>query len=118
MRELAFLNKGIKLTLTDERQELEDSTFRNEVFHSQGGLKEFVTFIDGTREKLIPEPIYCESDKHGIPIEIAFQYISGCGLEFFTSSLEIIKSINSIIPNFERTVSTVFLIELEHTATL
>lgn len=77
LRELAFLNKGIKLTLTDERQELEDSTFRNEVFHSQGGLKEFVTFIDGTREKLIPEPIYCESDKHGIPIEIAFQYNTG-----------------------------------------
>ncbi|MCL9979884.1 MAG: DNA topoisomerase (ATP-hydrolyzing) subunit B [Bacteroidia bacterium] len=77
LRELAFLNKGIKLTLTDEREELEDSTFRMEVFHSQGGLKEFVTFIDGTREKLIPEPIYCESDKHGIPIEIAFQYNTG-----------------------------------------
>jgi DNA gyrase subunit B len=77
LRELAFLNKGIKLTLTDEREELEDWTFRTEVFHSQGGLKEFVTFIDGTREKLIPEPIYCESDKHGIPIEIAFQYNTG-----------------------------------------
>ena len=77
LRELAFLNKGIKLTLTDEREELEDLTFRTEVFHSQGGLKEFVTFIDGTREKLIPEPIYCESDKHGIPIEIAFQYNTG-----------------------------------------
>jgi DNA gyrase subunit B len=77
LRELAFLNKGIRLTLTDEREELEDSTFRTEVFHSQGGLKEFVTFIDGTREKLIPEPIYCESDKHGIPIEIAFQYNTG-----------------------------------------
>jgi len=77
LRELAFLNKGIRLTLTDERQELEEGEFRTETYHSQGGLKEFVTFIDGTREKLIPEPIYCESDKHGIPIEIAFQYNTG-----------------------------------------
>lgn len=77
LRELAYLNKGIHLTLTDEREKDENGEFRSELFFSEGGLKEFVTFIDGTREKLIPEPIYCESDKYGIPIEIAFQYNTG-----------------------------------------
>jgi DNA gyrase subunit B len=77
LRELAYLNKGIHLTLTDEREKDEEGNFREEIFFSEGGLKEFVTFIDGTREKLIPEPIYCESDKYGIPVEIAFQYNTG-----------------------------------------
>jgi len=77
LRELAYLNKGIHLTLTDERVKEEDGSFKQEIFFSEGGLKEFVTFVDGTREKLIPEPIYCESDKHGVPIEIAFQYNTG-----------------------------------------
>jgi DNA gyrase subunit B len=77
LRELSYLNKGIHLSLTDERDLDEAGVARKEVFFSQGGLKEFVTFIDGTRERLIPEPIYCESDKHGIPIEIAFQYNTG-----------------------------------------
>ena len=77
LRELAYLNKGIHLTLIDERDKDEEGKVREEIFYSEGGLKEFVTFIDGTRERLIPEPIYCESDKHGIPIEIAFQYNTG-----------------------------------------
>lgn len=77
LRELAYLNKGIHLTLIDEREKDEEGNFREEIFISEGGLKEFVTFIDGTREKLIPEPIYCESDKYGIPVEIAFQYNTG-----------------------------------------
>ncbi|MGB0269832.1 MAG: DNA topoisomerase (ATP-hydrolyzing) subunit B [Bacteroidia bacterium] len=77
LRELAYLNKGIHLTLTDEREKDEEGNFREEIFFSEGGLKEFVTFIDGTREKLIPEPIYCENDKYGIPVEIAFQYNTG-----------------------------------------
>ena len=77
LRELAYLNKGIHLTLIDEREKDEEGNFREEIFFSEGGLKEFVTFIDGTREKLIPEPIYCESDKYGIPVEIAFQYNTG-----------------------------------------
>ena len=77
LRELAYLNKGIHLTLTDEREKDEEGNFREEIFFSEGGLKEFVTFIDGTREKLIPEPIYCENDKYGMPVEIAFQYNTG-----------------------------------------
>jgi len=74
LRELAFLNKGIKLTLTDEREELEDGSFLSELFHSEGGLKEFVQFLDGGRPSLIAEPIYVEGIKNGIPVELAMQY--------------------------------------------
>jgi DNA gyrase subunit B len=77
LRELAYLNKGIRLVLTDERNKDEEGNFHSETFFSEGGLKEFVGFIDGTRERLIPEPVYCESDKYGIPVEIAFQYNTG-----------------------------------------
>lgn len=77
VRELAFLNKGITLHLIDEREPDEEGNFRKETFHSEGGLKEFVRFIDGTRERLIPEPVYAESDKYGMPVEIAFQYNTG-----------------------------------------
>ena len=74
LRELAYLNKGIKLTLTDERDVQEDGSFRFEEFFSQGGLKEFVKFLDGTRTPIIPEPIYVEGNKQGIPVELALQY--------------------------------------------
>ncbi len=74
LRELAFLNKGITLTLTDEREKLDDESFFQEVFHSDGGLKEFVAFLDGTRASFLPEPIYIEGIKNGIPVELAFQY--------------------------------------------
>lgn len=74
VRELSFLNKGIRLTLTDEREELEDGTFRKDVFFSEGGLQEFVKFLDGNRSSLIPEPIYVEGIKQGIPVELALQY--------------------------------------------
>lgn len=74
LRELAFLNKGITLTLTDERERLEDGSFLTEVFHSDGGLKEFVNFLDGTRASFLPEPIYIDGIKNGVPVELAFQY--------------------------------------------
>jgi len=74
LRELAFLNKGIKLTLTDERESQEDGSFLSETFLSEGGLKEFVKFLDGTRTSIIPEPIYVEGIKQGIPVEMALQY--------------------------------------------
>lgn len=74
LRELAFLNKGISLTLTDEREVNEDGSFLSETFKSEGGLKEFVQFLDGTRPSLIPEPIYVEGIKSGIPVELAMQY--------------------------------------------
>jgi DNA gyrase subunit B len=77
LRELSFLNKGIRLTLTDKRYQNEDGSFVNDNFFSEGGLSEFVNFLDGTRDSLIPEPIYAEGEKAGVPVEIAFQYNSG-----------------------------------------
>jgi DNA gyrase subunit B len=77
VRELSYLNKGITIHLIDEREKDEEGNYRSETFHSQGGLKEFVRFIDGTRETLIAEPVYAESDKFGVPVEIAFQYNTG-----------------------------------------
>lgn len=74
LRELAYLNKGIRLSLTDEREKNDDGTFIKEEFHSEGGLREFVKYLDGTRTPLIPEPIYVEGIKQGIPVELALQY--------------------------------------------
>jgi DNA gyrase subunit B len=74
LRELAFLNKGIRLTLTDERVTEDNGEFLYEEFFSEGGLKEFVKFLDGTRVPIIPEPIYVEGTKQGIPVELALQY--------------------------------------------
>jgi len=74
LRELSFLNKGIKLTLTDERELNAEGNPVTELFHSEGGLKEFVQFLDGNRPSLIAEPIYVEGIKNGIPVELALQY--------------------------------------------
>ena len=74
LRELSFLNKGIRLSLTDEREINEDGQLKSDVFYSEGGLREFVKFLDGTRHSLIPEPIYVEGIKQGIPVELSLQY--------------------------------------------
>lgn len=74
LRELAYLNKGIRLTITDLREPLEEGGFKSDTFYSQGGLKEFVSYLDNTREKLIPEPIYIENNKGTVPVEVAMQY--------------------------------------------
>lgn len=74
LRELAFLNKGIRITLTDLREKDENGNPLFEEFYSEGGLKEFVAYLDDNREKLIPEPIYFEDDKGEIPVQVALQY--------------------------------------------
>jgi len=74
LRELAFLNPGIRITLTDLREKDENGHPRTSEFLSQGGLPEFVEYIDATRDKLIPKPIYIESDKGGIPVQVALSY--------------------------------------------
>jgi DNA gyrase subunit B len=74
LRELSFLNKGIKLTLTDLRQLDETGKPFYEEFYSTRGLLEFVEYMDSTREKLIPEPMYFESTKGTIPVEVAILY--------------------------------------------
>ncbi len=74
LRELSFLNKGITLTIVDEREVLENGQFKSSVFFSEGGLQEFVKFLDGNRQSIIPDPIYVEGIKQGIPVELALQY--------------------------------------------
>ena len=74
MRELAYLNKGIRITLQDRRQLDENNQPLQEDFLSEGGLKEFVSYLDGGKEKLIDEPIYIEGEKGGIPVEVAMLY--------------------------------------------
>ena len=74
LRELAFLNAGIRLNLTDEREKDEDGNFKFETFYSEQGLKEFVEYLDATREKLIDDVIHITTEKNGIPVELALQY--------------------------------------------
>jgi len=74
MRELSFLNKRISLTLIDERERDDEGNFITELFYSDNGLTDFITYLDETREKLIPESIYMEGEKNDIPVEIAMQY--------------------------------------------
>ena len=90
LRELAFLNKGIKITLTDEREEVDEfvqdesgeskatgrKVFRSDVFYSEKGLSEFIEYLDAGAQTIIPQPVCIASDKI-IPIDIALQYNSG-----------------------------------------
>jgi DNA gyrase subunit B len=76
MRELAYLNKGINITLEDRRVTNDDGSHPGDVFYSQGGLREFVEYLDANREKLIEDVIYMEGERNGIPVEVAMQYNS------------------------------------------
>lgn len=75
LRELAFLNKGITITLTDEREKNEDGSYKSETFYSKEGLNEFVKYIDNAKEPIMENPIHIES-KEGdeIPVEVALRY--------------------------------------------
>ena len=73
LRELAFLNAGITLTLTDKREKVEDG-FKSETYYSKEGLKEFVEYIDESRENLIENVIHISTEKNGTPVEIAMVY--------------------------------------------
>ncbi|MDR1055245.1 MAG: DNA topoisomerase (ATP-hydrolyzing) subunit B [Prevotellaceae bacterium] len=87
LRELAFLNKGVHLYITDEREyqhddrngdtPVEERVYKRDHFYSEDGLREFVQYLDRTREKLTEKPIYLETEKAGIPVEIAMQYNTG-----------------------------------------
>ena len=90
LRELAFLNKGIKITLTDEREEVDEfvqdesgeskatgrKVFRSDIFYSEKGLSEFIEYLDAGAQTIIPQPVCIASDKI-IPIDIALQYNNG-----------------------------------------
>ncbi|MFA7155408.1 MAG: ATP-binding protein, partial [Proteiniphilum sp.] len=74
LRELAYLNAGLTLTLTDKRYPREDGSFKTERFYSETGLEEFVLYIDKNKDSLIQDPIHITTEKNGIPIEIAMTY--------------------------------------------
>jgi DNA gyrase subunit B len=92
MRELAFLNSGIKILLKDMREKDENGEPKTEFFLSEGGLVEFVEYLDSTREKLIPQPIYIENDKGDIPIQVALSYNSS----FSETLVSYVNNINTI----------------------
>lgn len=79
MRELAYLNAGIKITLTDLRQKEENGEYKKELFHSEEGLKEFVRFVDSSREHLVNDVIYINTEKQGTPVEVAIMYNTSYG---------------------------------------
>ncbi len=92
LRELSFLNKGVTLTITDKRMKDENGEPVFESYLSIDGLKEFVQYLDDTREKLIEEPIYMDGEKAGIPVEVAMQYNSS-----FAENLQsYVNNINTI----------------------
>lgn len=74
LRELAYLNKGVTIRITDKRTKNETGEFTTHTFLSQGGLREFVTFLDSNREQLIGDVIYMDGEKSGIPVEVALVY--------------------------------------------
>ena len=91
LRELAFLNSGIRIQLIDHR-ETEDGADKEEEFFSEGGLKEFVQYLDATREQLIPEPVFIEGDKGGIPVQVAISY----NTSFSENVVSYVNNINTI----------------------
>jgi len=74
MRELAYLNKGITVHLIDKRNTKEDGSFEGETFYSEEGLKEFIKFLDASRDPLMKDVISFEGEKNGVPVEVAMIY--------------------------------------------
>lgn len=74
MRELAFLNKGIRITLVDLRSADDNGKHREDLFFSEGGLREFAQYLDRNREPLITDVIYFEGEREGIPVEVSLTY--------------------------------------------
>ncbi len=109
LRELAYLNKGIRLVLTDERERDDDGNFISNEFFSEGGLAEFVQFLDGTREPLIEQPIVVEGERENVVVELAMQYNTS-----FTENVHsYVNNINTIeggthVSGFRRAITRVF----------
>ena len=87
LRELAFLNKGIRIVLTDKREE-----DKQEIYHYEGGIKEFVTYLNRNKEVLHPEPIYVEGERDGIIAEISLQYNDGYNENLYSFANNIMKT--------------------------
>ncbi len=74
LRELSYLNQGVTIAITDKRSKDEEGNFINDVFYSEDGLKEFIRYLDATREQLTSDVISMEGEKNGIPVEVAMVY--------------------------------------------
>lgn len=92
LRELAFLNAGIRLNITDRRVVKEDGSFKSESFYSENGLQEFVKYIDRSKESLIDDAIHIVTEKNGVPVEIAMTYNTSYNENVFTY----VNNINTI----------------------
>ena len=92
LRELSFLNAGIKISLTDKREKNDDGSFLSEEFFSEGGLIEFVQYLDASREQLIPSPVYMEGEKGEIPVQVAMTY----NTSFAENVVSYVNNINTI----------------------
>ncbi|MHB9147079.1 MAG: DNA topoisomerase (ATP-hydrolyzing) subunit B [Candidatus Amoebophilus sp.] len=90
--ELAYLNAGLTIELTDLREQDQEGNFLQETFHSEGGLAEFVAYLDNAREKLIPQPIYMEGEKYDVPVQVALSYNTG----FTENVVSYVNNINTI----------------------
>ncbi len=109
MCELAYLNKGIAITLTDKREKDENGNFLSERFYSEKGLVEFVKYLDGNREKLISEPIVTEGSRDNVIVEIALTYNTG----YNENVHSYVNNINTIeggthVAGFRRALTRVF----------
>ncbi len=92
LRELAFLNKGVHLNITDKRSKDDSGNYIRNEYYSTEGLKEFIRFLDATREPLIEDSIYLDTEREGIPVEAALQYNTG----FTESVYSYVNNINTI----------------------
>lgn len=92
LRELAFLNAGIHITLTDLRSTNDEGEAEEEEFHFEGGLIEFVDYLDNNREKLIPSPVYIDSEKGEVPVQVALTYNSS----YTENVVSYVNNINTI----------------------
>ncbi|MHA7101589.1 DNA gyrase subunit B [Roseivirga pacifica] len=92
LRELAFLNAGITITLEDKRDQDENGNNLGETFHSEGGLIEFVEYLDESRETLIDKSIYIEGEKNGVPVQVAMSY----NTSFSEHVVSYVNNINTI----------------------
>lgn len=109
LRELAFLNRGIRLTITDLRESDDDGNHLHDEFYSEGGLTEFVTYLDENRDPLIPTPMYIEGTRDNVVVEVALQY----NTSYNENIHSYVNNINTIeggthVSGFRRALTRVF----------
>ena len=110
MRELAFLNKGIAITIFDLREKNDQGEPKSDYFFSEGGIRDFVRYLDRTRTPILPEPAFMEGSKDNVVVEVAFQYNDG---EYNENLHSYVNNINTIeggthVSGFRRALTRVF----------